>query len=56
MKELYSHLKELIEELEVNLNKAEKGNKSAGVRLRKEIKKAQALLKELRSESLKERE
>lgn len=56
MKELYSHLKELVEQLEVNLNKAEKGNKSAGVRLRKELKQMQALLKELRSESLKERD
>ena len=56
MKELYSHLKELVERLETNLNKADKGNKSAGVRLRKEIKEAQALLKELRSESLRERD
>ena len=55
MKELYSHLKELIEELEINLTKAEKGNKSAGIRLRKQLKQAQGLLKELRSESLKER-
>ena len=56
MKELYLHLKELIDQLEVNLNKTEKGNKSAGVRLRKEIKQAQAMLKDLRSESLKERD
>jgi ElaB/YqjD/DUF883 family membrane-anchored ribosome-binding protein len=56
MKELYSHLKELVEQLEENLTKTAKGNKSAGVRLRKEIKQLQALLKELRTESLKERE
>lgn len=55
MKELYSELKELVEGLQVNLDKCEKGNKSAGVRLRKEIKQLQALLKDLRSISLKER-
>ena len=55
MNELYSNLKNLVEQLETDLNKNEKGNKSAGVRLRKQIKEIQALLKELRSQSLQER-
>lgn len=53
MNEIYTNLKSSVEALEVNLQKAEKGNKSAGLRLRKELKQIQSLCKELRSESFK---
>ena len=56
MNELYLNVKDLIEELQTDLNKNLKGNKSAGVRIRKQIKQIQSLLKDLRSESLKERD
>jgi hypothetical protein len=56
MNELYTDLKNSVAELQNDLTKNEKGNKSAGVRLRKQIKQIQAILKDLRSLSLKERE
>lgn len=52
MKELFITIKEQIEALEKDVNKTAAGNKAAGVRLRKQIKELQNLLKNLRSDSL----
>tara|TARA_B100000424_G_C22593178_1_gene332228 strand:+ start:274 stop:447 length:174 start_codon:yes stop_codon:yes gene_type:complete len=53
MNEIWQNLKEALEASEENMNKASGGNKAAGLRLRKNIKAMQALLKDLRAESLK---
>lgn len=55
LESIWESIKEDIVEAEVDLIKNSKGNKAAGVRLRKHIKEIAAKLKELKKASLQAR-